>query len=80
MKKEIFTFREEISQIIDQGNVKVWLNRKEGKRVDYIFKVGQEQFTDSQLISENKEFLLLGQNIDDELKRKLVSVFNTYLN
>jgi hypothetical protein len=80
MKKEIYTFKEELSKLIDQDNNKVWLNKKASKRIDYIFKVGQEQFTSSEVIGENDEFLLLGQNIDKKLKDKLAILFNDYFN
>jgi|GEM_PF-3237865 len=80
MKKEIYTFKEELSNAVNQDNVKVWLNKKEGKRIDYLFKIGEEQFTDSRVIGENKDFLLLGQNIDDELKEELSLLFNNYFN
>ncbi|TDX51780.1 hypothetical protein [Orenia marismortui] len=80
MKKEICTFREEIRKIIDQGYTKVWLNKKASKRIDYIFKLGQEQFIESEVIAENETFILLGQNIGANLKKKLEILFNNYLN
>lgn len=79
MEKEIFTFKERIEEIIDKKKMKLWLSKKIGKRVEYIFKVGQEQFSSPQKIAEDKNYILLGQGIDERLSKKLEDDFNQYL-
>ncbi|AGB42496.1 hypothetical protein Halha_2624 [Halobacteroides halobius DSM 5150] len=77
MENEIYTFKTDVSNIVDKAKMKVWLARKYGKRVEHIFKVGEEQFTSPEVIVENSDYVLLGQNIKEK-KEELISLFKQY--
>ncbi|GAB6099657.1 hypothetical protein JCM16358_15360 [Halanaerocella petrolearia] len=78
MENEIYTFKTDISNIINKAEMKVWLAKKYGKRVDHIFKIGEEQFTTPQTIAESSDYVLLGQNIE-EINEQLTDLFEQYL-
>lgn len=71
MEKEIYTFKNVIEPIVDKNKSKIWINQKKGKRLHCIYKYGTEQFSGSQKIFENDEFIILGQNINSKIKRKI---------
>ncbi|GAB6137152.1 hypothetical protein [Halanaerobaculum tunisiense] len=78
MENEIYTFKTEISNLIDKNQMKVWLAKKHGKRVEHVFKIGTEQFIPPQTIVENADYVLLGQNIAD-VKEQLLDLFEQYI-
>ncbi|MCK8825758.1 hypothetical protein [Fuchsiella alkaliacetigena] len=79
MEPEIFAFKNKLSELIPAEEMKVWLCKKEGKRRNFIFKLGQEQFSTPQTVAENQEYCLLAQQIDEQLKKDLTAIFNHYL-
>lgn len=76
--KEIYTFKTMVQQLIDQQQMKVWLSKKRGKRVEFLFKVGTEQFVSPIKIFENDDYILFGQNINKKLKNKLLKEVENY--
>lgn len=80
MEKEISIFKDKVGQIIDEKSMKLWLTKRIGKRVEYLFKVGEEQFSNPQKIAVNDDYILFGQKIDKELATELELLFNTYFN
>ncbi len=79
MEKEIYTFKEEIERLIDLAEMKVWLTVREGPRLNCLFKLGTEQFSIAIQIAQNKSFVLLGQNLSEEIKQELNNLFEEYL-
>lgn len=75
MEKEICIFKEEVSKKIDREQTKVWLAKKHNKRVEYIFKIGEEQFSPVQEIAENGKYILFGQNTGSKLNNYLEKMF-----
>jgi hypothetical protein len=76
--KEIYTFKDKVKQLIDQQPMKVWLSKKRGKRVECIVTVGTEQFLPPMKIFETDDYILLGQNIDEGLKKQLTKEVKRY--
>ena len=75
---EIYTFKQTVKQLINEQTMKVWLAKKRGRRVDYIVKIGTEQFVSPITIYENDQYVLLGQNIHQSLKNKLKEEVERY--
>ncbi len=78
MEKEIYAFKSQLKEIIDKEKMKLWLAKKEGRRVDYVFKVGSEQFLAPEEIAKDNDYVLFGQNIKESYKKDLVLLFNQY--
>lgn len=79
MANETYIFREQAEEIIDEKEMKIWLTQKQGKRIEYLFKLGEEQFTPSQKIAESKKYILFGQNITSDQKQQLKELFIRYI-
>ncbi len=78
MENEIYTFKQEIKKIITVEEQKVWLAEKYGKRIEYLFKVGEEQFSPPQRIVQAEQYVLFGQNVA-EIKKVLRRLFFQHL-
>jgi len=74
----IYSSKEKIEKIIDLEESKVWLSKKQGKRMECIFTLGSEQFIDSIIIYEDESYLLRGQNISNQLKNKITHEVDFY--
>ena len=78
MENEIYTFKEKIKELITTQKQKVWLAKRHGKRIEYLFKVGKEQFSPPQKIAEAERYVLFGQNVGG-LRQELRKLFCQYL-
>jgi hypothetical protein len=78
MEKEIYTFKNKIKEVINEEEMKVWLAQKYSKRAEYIFKIGEEQFLPPQEIAKNNNYVLFGQNIEDNEMQVLKKTFIKY--
>ncbi|MBM7624182.1 hypothetical protein [Sporohalobacter salinus] len=79
MANETYIFKEQAEEIIDEKEMKIWLTKKQGKRIEYLFKLGKEQFDPPQKIAESKEYILFGQNINRDQNGKLKELFMKYI-
>ena len=79
MANEIYTFKEQIKELIDVETMKVWLNKKHGKRVEYLFKVGAEQFSPPTKVAEKGDYVLFSQGINQELEQDLKDLFARFI-
>ena len=80
MAKEIYTFKKRIKELIDLETMKVWLNKKHGKRVEYLFKVGAEQFSPPTKIAEEGDYVLFSQGTNNKLEGELKDLFFKFIN
>ena len=79
MANEIYTFKKQAQELIDRDNQKVWLAKKQGKRVEYMFKIGAEQFSPAEKIVESKRYILFCQKIGKEKREQLKKLFEEYI-
>lgn len=68
----IYSFKQDIVDLLKLNDQKVWLSEKQGPRVECVFTIGKEQFMESQIIFENHKYILFGQNIDKDLKERIL--------
>lgn len=70
--REIYSFKEIVKEMINPNKMKLWVNEKQGRRVECILKIGTEQFVESDILYENKNYVIRGQNISKELSEKIL--------
>lgn len=68
----IYSFKQNIIEALNLNEQKIWLSEKQGPRVECIFTLGKEQFMESEVIYEDDAYILFGQNIDEELKERIL--------
>lgn len=78
MVNATYTSKKQIQEIIDSQTMKVWLSEKKGKRMEYIYSVGTEQFMAPEKIIETDRRILFGQNITQKIKQQLVKEVNIH--
>ncbi|MGM0502076.1 MAG: hypothetical protein ACQERJ_06070 [Bacillota bacterium] len=79
MANAIYTFKKEVERLIDTETMKVWLNKKHGRRVEYLFKVGAEQFSPPNKITEQGDYVLLAQGITEDMEVELEDLFAEFI-
>lgn len=70
--REIYSFKENIEDLVDKDNMKLWINKKQGRRVECIFKIGNEQFIESDILYEDEKYIIRGQNISKQLGEEII--------
>ena len=78
MANATYTFKNKIKGLIDEEEMKVWLSKKHGRRVEYVFKIGTEQFSPPHQIAEAGDYLLFTQGIEGELEAELKDLFKEF--
>lgn len=72
----IYSFKNNISPLINNNDSKVWLSEKQGRRIECLFTIGSEQFVDSTIIYEDNKYILRGQNISKVVEAKILDEVN----
>ncbi|MFO7819989.1 MAG: hypothetical protein R6V17_07090 [Halanaerobacter sp.] len=72
------TFKKKVKELIEPEEMKVWLTKKHGRRVEYIFKVGSEQFSPPQQVAEKGDYLLFAQGVNEEVEDELQDLFTEF--
>lgn len=63
--------KDEIELILGSYSNKVTFSKKIGKRNEFLFSLGETNFLPSEIIWENNEYILTGEEIGVEVKEKL---------
>ncbi len=63
--------KNEIEIILGSYSNKVTFSKKIGKRNEFLFSLGETNFLPSEIIWENNEYILTGEEIGVEVKEKL---------
>lgn len=63
--------KDEIELILGSYSNKVTFSKKIGKRNEFLFSLGETIFLPSEIIWENNEYILTGEEIGVEVKEKL---------
>ncbi len=63
--------KNEIEIIVGSYSNKVTFSKKIGKRNEFLFSLGETNFLPSEIIWENNEYILTGEEIGVEVKEKL---------
>mgnify|MGYP006281152977 CR=1 FL=1 len=80
MANATYTFKDKAKELIDGEEMKVWLSKKHGRRVEYVFKVGTEQFSPPTQLAEEGEYVLFSQGTTDEMEQELKKLFGQFIN
>jgi hypothetical protein len=75
MANATYTFKNKVKELIDTEDMKVWLSKKHGRRVEYVFKVGTEQFSPLIQLAEAGDYILFSQGTSEDIEEKLRSLF-----
>ena len=79
MANATYTFKEEIKDLIESDKMKVWLTKRHGRRVEYIFKVGSEQFSPPIEVASAGDYLLFAQGVNEEVENELQDLFTEFI-
>lgn len=63
--------KDEIELILGSYSNKVTFSKKIGKRNEFLFSLGETNFLPSEIIWENNEYILTGEEVGVEVKEKL---------
>ena len=80
MANATYTFKGKVEEVIDTEEMKVWLSKKHGRRVEYVFKVGTEQFSPPTQLAEKGDYVLFSQGTTDEVEQELKELFAEFIN
>jgi len=75
MANATYTFKNKVEELIDREDMKVWLTKKHGRRVEYIFKVGTEQFSPPIQLAEAGNYILFSQGTSEKVEREMQELF-----
>ncbi len=62
----------EIDYMLGSSSNKITFSKKVGKRNEFLFSCGTTSFLPSEIIWENTEYILTGEEIEVEIKEKLI--------
>ncbi|MBM7557625.1 hypothetical protein [Halanaerobacter jeridensis] len=79
MANATYIFKDKAKELIDEEEMKVWLSKKHGRRVEYVFKVGTEQFSPPTQLAEEGDYVLFSQGTTDEVEQELKELFGQFI-
>ncbi len=71
-------FKEKVQKVIGDQQVKVWLTRVSGHRLDFSLSIGKAQLVQEETLANRGPYFLVAQNADAEMKSKLIEIFTEY--
>ncbi len=71
--------REAVAERIDPERCKVWLTKVNGHRLEFVFSIGAEQLKPVDTLLRDRDFILMGQCVDDSVVESLRPFFDRYM-
>lgn len=68
-----------VAERINPAHSKVWLTKVNGHRLEFIFSVGAEQLKPVDTLLRDRDFILMGQCVDDATIKAIEPFFDRYM-
>ncbi len=72
-------FSDDVQALVRGKPVKLWLARSNGVRFDILFSFGSSQTQPMELLDRGVGYYLIGENIDEPLRRQLHTLFSRFI-
>ena len=73
-------FRDKMRELVGDQQMKVWLTKTVGHRLEFIWSVGRAQMEQEQQIARQGKYFLVGQKMPPELIPSVVNLFEQFAN
>ena len=71
-------FKKQLTGLMKGRNIKLWLTRSSGHRLDFLWSLGEPQETPSETLDRQGIYYIVGQSVPEELKPKIVALFRAF--
>jgi len=71
-------FKDQLTGLMGKRNIKLWLTRSSGHRLDFLWSLGEPQEAPSETLDRQGIYYIVGQSVPGELKPKIVGLFRAF--
>ena len=73
-------FRDKVRELVGDQQMKIWLTKTVGHRLEFIWSVGRAQLEQEQQIARQGKYFLVAQKLSPELVPNVISLFEEFCN